>query len=176
MSIIVDKDPADLIWPDDFINKVICGDCLEVMKKIPDGAVDLAVTSPPYNTGGSSCNKRVGNFYKSYADNLSGPEYKSMIDTSLSHLSRCCRYTAFNVQILSGNKTVLIQCLAKWEPHLKDIFVWKKQAVAQVNRGRMATGFEIVLMLGEDNSPSQARGVVLTVGDEINIEYVEAIE
>ena len=48
MSIIVTKDPADLIWPDDFINKVICGDCLEVMKKIPDGAVDLVLTDPPY--------------------------------------------------------------------------------------------------------------------------------
>ena len=48
MSIIIDKDPADLIWPDDFINKIICGDCLEVMKKIPDGAVDLVLTDPPY--------------------------------------------------------------------------------------------------------------------------------
>ena len=45
---IVNKDPGDLIWPDDFINKIICGDCLEVMKKIPDGAVDLVLTDPPY--------------------------------------------------------------------------------------------------------------------------------
>ena len=45
---IVNKDPADLIWPDDFINKIICGDCLDVMKKIPDGAVDLVLTDPPY--------------------------------------------------------------------------------------------------------------------------------
>ena len=36
------------IWPDDYINKVICGDCLTVMKGIPDGAVDLVVTDPPY--------------------------------------------------------------------------------------------------------------------------------
>ena len=25
------------------------GDCLELMKDIPDGSVDLAVTSPPYD-------------------------------------------------------------------------------------------------------------------------------
>jgi site-specific DNA-methyltransferase (adenine-specific) len=37
-----------MTWPDDYINKVICGDCLEVMKGIPDGAVDLVVTDPPY--------------------------------------------------------------------------------------------------------------------------------
>ncbi len=40
-----------MIWPDDYINKIICGDCLEVMKGIPDGAVDLVVTDPPYCSG-----------------------------------------------------------------------------------------------------------------------------
>jgi len=29
-------------------NKIICGDCLEVMKDFPDSSVDLVVTSPPY--------------------------------------------------------------------------------------------------------------------------------
>jgi len=36
-------------YPDDFINKVICGDCLEVMKDLPDKSVDLVLTSPPYD-------------------------------------------------------------------------------------------------------------------------------
>ena len=35
-------------YPEDFINKIICGDCLEVMKEMPDGCVDLVVTDPPY--------------------------------------------------------------------------------------------------------------------------------
>jgi len=35
-------------WPSDFVNKVICGDCLEVMKQIPDECIDMAITSPPY--------------------------------------------------------------------------------------------------------------------------------
>jgi site-specific DNA-methyltransferase (adenine-specific) len=35
-------------YPDDFINKIICGDCLEVMKDIPDDAVDMVFTSPPF--------------------------------------------------------------------------------------------------------------------------------
>ena len=34
-------------WPE-HINKIICGDCLEVMKGIPDKAVDLVLTDPPY--------------------------------------------------------------------------------------------------------------------------------
>ena len=35
-------------YPEDYINKIICGDCLEVMKGIPDKAIDLIVTDPPY--------------------------------------------------------------------------------------------------------------------------------
>jgi len=43
-----------LNWPGDFINKIICGDCLEVMKHIPDRAVDLILTDPQYGVGQSS--------------------------------------------------------------------------------------------------------------------------
>lgn len=35
-------------YPKDFINKVIQGDCLEVMKRMPDKCVDLVLTDPPY--------------------------------------------------------------------------------------------------------------------------------
>jgi DNA modification methylase len=33
---------------EDFVDRVICGDCLEIMKGIPDGSVDLVLTDPPY--------------------------------------------------------------------------------------------------------------------------------
>ena len=39
------------------INQIICGDCLEVMKCIPDKSVDLVLTDPPYNVG-----KQFGEF------------------------------------------------------------------------------------------------------------------
>jgi len=38
-------------WPDDYLNKTICGDCRKVMRGIPDGSVDLILTDPPYNLG-----------------------------------------------------------------------------------------------------------------------------
>ena len=47
-----------MTWPDDYINKVIRGDCLEVMKGIPDGAVDLVVTDPPYGMDMNPDNSR----------------------------------------------------------------------------------------------------------------------
>ena len=46
-----------------YINKIICGDCLQVMKGIPDKSVDMVLTSPPYD------NLRD---YKGYTFNFEG--------------------------------------------------------------------------------------------------------
>jgi site-specific DNA-methyltransferase (adenine-specific) len=35
----------------EFVDQIICADCLETMRQIPDNTVHLAVTSPPYNLG-----------------------------------------------------------------------------------------------------------------------------
>jgi len=35
-------------FPDDFVNKIICGDVSEVLKEMPDECVDVIITSPPY--------------------------------------------------------------------------------------------------------------------------------
>lgn len=51
MSIVSHKGGTPLVWPTDFVDKIICGDCLQVMKYIPDGAVDCVVTDPPYSSG-----------------------------------------------------------------------------------------------------------------------------
>jgi len=37
-----------LNYPEDFINKIICGDCLELIKLIPDNCIDVVITDPPY--------------------------------------------------------------------------------------------------------------------------------
>ena len=37
-------------YPEDFINKIICGDCLEVMKDIPDKSIDMILCDLPYGT------------------------------------------------------------------------------------------------------------------------------
>jgi len=33
---------------DKYLNKIICGDCLEILKELPDNSVDLVLTDPPY--------------------------------------------------------------------------------------------------------------------------------
>ncbi len=49
-----------------FIDRIICGDCLEVMKAIPGNSIHLIVTSPPYNVGIS---------YENHNDNLAYVDY-----------------------------------------------------------------------------------------------------
>ena len=48
------------------------GDCLEVMKDIPNGSIDIVITSPPYN---------VGIEYNSSDDNLDYEKYLEWIKT-----------------------------------------------------------------------------------------------
>jgi site-specific DNA-methyltransferase (adenine-specific) len=41
---------------EDYTNKIICGDTLNVMRQMPDASIDLIVTSPPYNLKNSTGN------------------------------------------------------------------------------------------------------------------------
>jgi len=36
-------------YPNDFINKNVVGDSVELMRQIPDNVIDMTVTSPPYD-------------------------------------------------------------------------------------------------------------------------------
>ena len=38
-------------YPEDFIGKIINGDCLEIMKQMPNKCIDLVLTDPPYGIG-----------------------------------------------------------------------------------------------------------------------------
>ena len=51
---------------ENFIGKVVNGNCIEVMKTLPEGEIDLIVTSPPYN---------VGIDYESHNDRMNMEDY-----------------------------------------------------------------------------------------------------
>lgn len=44
---------------EDFKNKIICGDALEVLKEIPDESIDLVLTDPPYNITACKWDKKI---------------------------------------------------------------------------------------------------------------------
>jgi len=135
------------------VNQIICGDCLEVMKDMEDNSVDLVVTSPPYNTGGKSITQGI--FYNEYKDNKPPKEYKKWVFDIISNCLQKSRYVFWNMQFLVSTKDVIIDLQSKYKNNLKDVFIWQKQAVAQIcvkTSPILANGYEFVFMLGQDNT------------------------
>jgi site-specific DNA-methyltransferase (adenine-specific) len=132
------------------LNKIYCESNLETMARIPDNFIDLVVTSPPYNTGGKSLS--TGDFYKEYKDNLENLDYKEFIFNNVKELLRITKYyVVYNFQILSNNKNVYLEFMYHFKDNIKDIAIWKKQAVSQIQKGKMATGYEFIVILGKDS-------------------------
>lgn len=61
-----DKFPKNLKFREDFVNKIIIGDALELIKMIPDRSIDMIFTDPPYglNKEGIYSDKDLSTFYK----------------------------------------------------------------------------------------------------------------
>ena len=59
------------------LNKIYNEDCLEGMKRIPDGSVDLIITSPPYNLGAKHhTGNKVFKAYSEYSDDMPESVYQ----------------------------------------------------------------------------------------------------
>jgi DNA modification methylase len=56
--------------PEDFLDKIICGDSEEVLKKLPSNCIDLIFTSPPYNFGLGYDTTEDGIDWNKYFDKL----------------------------------------------------------------------------------------------------------
>ena len=113
------------------------GDCLEVMKTIPDKSVDLVVTSPPYNMGGVSLGYQplstVGQkHYGEYHDKMKNQEYVDWCLKVIKECLRISRYVFWNVQFVRSTRGMILALQNTFENNLKDIFIWQKQAVANI--------------------------------------------
>lgn len=57
-------------------NVIICGDCLDIMRDIPDNSVDLVLTDPPYGIGIAKGTKGKARAHKfNYGNECDSPEY-----------------------------------------------------------------------------------------------------
>lgn len=106
--------------------ELIHGDCLEEMKKIPDGSVDLVLTSPPYNLGNDhhTGNKR----HKAYNDNLPEKEYQ---EWQINILNKCYRILNDKGSLIYNHKNRIkngVQ-ITPYEWLLKTNFTLKQELV-----------------------------------------------
>ena len=77
------------------INKVIQGDCLEIMRKIPDNSVDVTFADPPFN---------LKKKYNSYYDKHEVEEY----------LSWCKEWLTEMVRITKPTGSIFVHNIPKW--------------------------------------------------------------
>lgn len=79
----------------EMINKIIKGDCLEIMRKIPDNSVDVTFADPPFN---------LKKKYNSYYDKHEVEEY----------LSWCKEWLYEMVRITKPTGSIFVHNIPKW--------------------------------------------------------------
>jgi DNA modification methylase len=133
---------------DKFINKVIQGDCLQVMKGIPDKSVDMVLTSPPYD------NLRD---YKGYTFNFEGIAQE--IHRVLKDGGVCVWVVNDSTVNGSESLTSFKQALYFKEIgfNVHDTMIWNKTKMPQ-NHNRYEQGFEYMFIFSK-GKPKTFNGI-----------------
>jgi site-specific DNA-methyltransferase (adenine-specific) len=119
------------------LNKIYCESNLETMARMPDGFVDLILTSPPYNIIRPNSTDRGYDLYK---DGMSNDEYIEWTLSMFSEFNRVLKnnsivlynmsYGTENTELMS---LLVADIIRKSDFTLADIIVWKKQSATPNN-------------------------------------------
>lgn len=147
-----------------FLNKIIRGDAIHVMRKIPDSSVDLVVTSPPYNLKNSS-----GNGMK---DGRGGKWENAALVNGYSHHHDCMphgHYVEWQKHCLKEMMRLLKDDGAifynhKWrvqkgllqdrhdivrEFPIRQIIIWKRKGGINFNPGYFLPTYEVIYLIAK---------------------------
>ena len=153
-----------MVYPDDYLNKILCGDILTVMKDIPDGSVDLVVTSPPYNLknstgngmkdgrGGKWANAALQNGYSDHDDNMPHAEYVHWQRQSLKAMLRVLSEDGaifYNHKWRVQNGQLQDRAdIVKGFP-VRQIIIWKRKGGINFNRGYFLPTYEVIYLIAK---------------------------
>ncbi len=153
-----------LKFPNDFINKFICGDAVQVMKKIPKGSLDLVITSPPYNLknstgngmkdgrGGKWSNAALMEGYSNYDDNMPHNDYVAWQRACLKQMLRIISDEGaifynhkWRVQggLLQDRNDIL-----KGFP-VRQIIIWRRKGGFNFNPGYFLPTYEVIYLIAK---------------------------
>ena len=116
--------------PVEFKNKIVCGDSLEVLKKLPDNCIDLVFTSPPYNFGKS---------YNEYDDNSTNSDYFKQLFDILSETARIVKYGGriiINVMPLYSDFIPTHHIITNW--FIQQKWIWRDEIIWEKNQRNCA--------------------------------------
>jgi len=133
------------------------GDCLEIMKTIPDNSVDLVLTSPPYNInlrirGNEYCRRSPNeqgpcNKYAEFKDSYSIGEYFNIQKLAISEMIRVSKQVFYIIQPLTGNKEALFRLIGNFSEQIKEIIIWdKKHAEPAIMRQVLNSEYEFIIV------------------------------
>lgn len=141
------------------------GDCIDVMKTLPDNSVDLVITSPPYNmrtrvrNGKYTTREKSEHFSKKYEhfdDALSIDDYFSFHCGVIDELLRVSDTVILNMQIVTGSKEAWFKIIGKYALNIKDIVVWDKgHGQPAMHSGILNRATELILIL--ESNPQAGR-------------------
>lgn len=153
-----------LKFPKDFLNKIICGDCLEIMKLLPQKSVNLVVTSPPYNlknsTGNGMKDGRGGkwssaallNGYANYNDCMPHDEY---VKWQRNCLTEAMRILSDDGAIFYNHKWRVQNGLLQ-DRHdilegfpVRQIIIWKRNGGINFNPGYFLPTYEVIYLIAK---------------------------
>lgn len=153
-----------MIFPDDFINKIICGDSVEIMKQMPDKCIDLAVTSPPYNlknsTGNGMKDGRGGkwstaallNGYSHYDDNMPHEKY---VEWQRDNLTEMFRLLKDDGAIFYNHKWRVQGGLLQDRQDIvggfpvRQIIIWRRKGGINFNPGYFLPTYEVIYIIAK---------------------------
>jgi len=157
-------------YPDDFINKVINGDCLEVMKDIPDKSVDLVVTDPPYNMDYSGRGK-VNKFEGFNNDKLDEEEHSEWFSKILSEFYRVLKEDSVIYIWIDFRNYARIYNLVKKLFSIKNCIVWDKRSIGMGQHFRFQHEFCIYAIKGNYKLENHKIGDIWQLKRESVVNY-----
>ena len=113
---------------EEFANRIICGDNLNVMPDIPDNSIDLVITSPPYNLGYNRKHHTGNKEHCPYPDNIKESEYQ---DWQIAVLNELYRILKPHGSLLYNHKNRIAKgrTITPYQWILKTPFIVKQEIV-----------------------------------------------
>lgn len=176
-----------LKYPKDYINKIICGDSIEVMNQMPDESVDLIVTSPPYNlrnsTGNGMKDGRGGKWsraalMKGYTHHEDNMPHHLYVDWQRKNLEAMMRILSDDGAIFYNHKWRVQNGLLQ-DRHdivggfpIRQIIIWKRKGGINFNRGYFLPTYEAIYLIAKKDfklaSKANAHGDVWEFAQDLN--------
>ena len=127
---------------------LIHGDCLEEMRKIESGGVDVVFTSPPYNDSGVTEADRLKKRHFKYevAENR-----EDWFEWQVEVINECLRVAKrqvlYNIQPILNNKADVYRLIGHFADKIDNILIWyKPNAQPQHYPHRIANFYEMVII------------------------------